>query len=388
MASGSLEREYESHLAALGQLRDQLVAEGGPVADHDEAVTQFVLHAGPILARAAAGGHNAQTLYEELATLTNNTEALRRIKEAKLRREDAKRAAFRHPNGRKKRDRQPEWSQEDLTCAVCGSSLIIMEREATLVCPQCGLSRTYLDTSANALAFGERAPSSESSYSRQTHLSELLAQVQGIEQTDVPDQVVSAVRKELQKHRQLDDPRRVSPDLVRHHLKRLHMSKWYDNAMQLAIIVTSGRCRRLRLPPALVQDLHDSFRQAQEPFARGIQGTRRRNFFSYCAFPISNTPRAHIPSATHTRRCPAGYFCHKRCQINGFDAYAKFFKLLKSREKYFALSHPRLNPSPSSCSSSTALFVCMIRSSPCNHKIKVPASPPQVVIRDFHHSRR
>lgn len=27
------------------------------------------------------------------------------------------------------------------------------------------------------------------------------------------------------------------------------------------------------------------------------------------------------------------YFCHKRCQINGFERYARFFKLLKSREK-------------------------------------------------------
>lgn len=278
MASGSVEREYDAHMAALSHHRDQLVASDAPessIKEHDDAVLKFALRAGPILARVAVEG-DQQCLYEELAIVTNNIEALKRIEEARGRRYEARKAGSRGPNTRKTQDRCQHWTNEDLTCAVCRSPLIILAREATVVCPQCGQSRYHQEDSLDALPFGDRNPVSESSYSRQTHLAEVVAQVQGIERTDVPDEVIAALRKDLAKHRLLVDPLKVTPELVKRHLKRLRLSKWYDNAMQLAIIVTGNKCRRLTLPPELVKDLHDSFREAQPSFQDAIAGTKRK----------------------------------------------------------------------------------------------------------------
>lgn len=312
MATGSVEREYDAHLAALTKHRELLEASAAPpsvLEEHDDAVTEFALRAGPILARATLEKDNQQELYEELARVTNNIDALKRIEDARGRRHEARKAGARGPNTRKTRDRCQQWTNEDLMCSLCHSPLIILAREATMVCPQCGESRYHQEDSLDALPFGDRNPASESSYSRQTHLAEIVAQVQGIERTDVPDEVIAALRKDLVKHRLLDNPQRVTPDLVKRHLKRLKLSKWYDNAMQLAIIVTGNRCRRLALPPELVKDLHDSFRLAQGPYQEAIAGTKRKNYLAY------------------------HYFCHKRCQINGYPQYAKAFNLLKSRDK-------------------------------------------------------
>ena len=77
--------------------------------------------------------------------------------------------------------------------------------------------------------------------------------------------------------------------------------------MQIAIIISNGKCPRLRLPPELIQDIHASFAVAQEPFAAAIQNDNRINFLAY------------------------SYFCHKRCQINGTPNTCPALSLARSR---------------------------------------------------------
>ncbi|KAK9816131.1 hypothetical protein WJX74_006453 [Apatococcus lobatus] len=305
--SGAIEREYDAHLAARADRRAELLAEHGPtecIGKHDAEVTEFMLAAGPVLARAAQGG-DQQGLYEELARLTCNDEALRRIEEARLRRDDSIRAVHRPRNKRKTRERALSWSGQDLVCAPCGVSLLMLPKEAAVVCPQCGAHSQFQETTADALPFGERPPISQSSYSRHNHMQELLAQVQGLEHTEVPQDVVDRLRKQLRKHRLLDDPARITPAVVKAHLKQIKLSKWYDNAMQLALIVTGGRCPRLVLPPDLVRDIHASFAEAQEPFDLAIQDAKRTNFLAYSASLYqARTPSTRNPSSSTTlHRC-------------------------------------------------------------------------------------
>ena len=289
--SGAIEREYNAHLALLSD---------------PTQLMQFTLQAAPILSKASSADADQQQLYEELARLTGNKEALKRIEDARKRRQDGIQAAHRPRNKRKTRDRSLNWSGEDLRCTECNVALIHMHRQGHTVCPDCG--KTFMDLvddSFEGLPFGERTPVSVSSYSRHTHMAELLAQVQGTEQTDVPDEVIEALRTQLKKHRLLDEPHKITPNLVKSHLKQLKLSKWYDNGMQLATIVSGGKCPQLRLPPALVHDIHTSFAAAQEPFAQAIQSSKRTNFLAY------------------------SYFCHKRCQINGVHSVHKTFHILQ-----------------------------------------------------------
>lgn len=281
---GAIQREYNAHLATLAERRAGLSGSDA-LAGHDRAATEFALRAGQVLARAAANPHpvEQQQLYEELATLTQNTEALRRIEDARQKREESVRAAHRPQNRRKVRERGVQWAAGDMHCPDCQVALIFLPRLSENVCPECGkTSANCGDDSYENLPFGDRPhPVSESSYSRQTHMAELLAQVQGTERTEVPPEVVEAMRDRLRKHRLLDDPTKLTPNTVRSHLRQLKLSKWYDNAMQLALILSNGRCPRLRLPHALVQDIHASFAAAQEPFAQAIRNSKRTNFLAY-----------------------------------------------------------------------------------------------------------
>ncbi len=302
--SGAIEREYDAHLAGLAERRAELLAEHGDdchpaVEGHDEDVTEFALRAGPVLARAAQGG-DQQDLYEQLARLTNNEDALRRIEEARARRADSARAAHRPRNKRKTRERALSWSGQDLVCRECGVSLIMLPKEAAVVCPQCGSHTPFQETTADALPFGERPPCSQSTYSRHNHMAEFLAQVQGRENTEVPQDVVDRLRAQLRKHRLLDSPARITPPVVRNHLRQIKLSRWYDNAMQLAIIVTGGRCPRLVLPPDLVRDIYASFALAQEPFDVAIQGDKRTNFLAYSASWLPRIPVTRNSASSHT----------------------------------------------------------------------------------------
>ena len=314
----SLEHEYDAYLASLAQEMAAVGAEGpseerrATLARLDLARTEFVLQAAPILARCYRGGESRQALYEELATLTANVEAIARIREARLRREDALAAARRGPNDRKRRVKGQVYTTESLVCSTpgCGGNLVVF-KTMEVVCERCGTSRGF-ETAApmdGGLAFGDRAPASESSYSKQTHLAELLQNVQGKERTEVPSDVVDAVRTELRKHKQLEQPQKITALVVRGHLRRLGLAHWYDHAQQIAMTASDNRCPRVVLPPELERDLHAAFALIIEPFKRAIRGYNRTNFLSY------------------------SYFAYKRSEINGFSAYKRHFRLLKNQQK-------------------------------------------------------
>lgn len=291
---GAIGREYSAHLAALEKQR---CAADPP--DKDDAIMEFTLAAAPILSRAGheTGPGQQQLLYEEMARLTGNTEALRRIEEARARKLEYNQATHRHRNKRKTRERCMQWSNEDSRCPDCDVALIFMSREAQTVCPNCGKTSFLIDNSFSALPFGERPMVSESSYSKQSHMSDLLDQVQGIERTEVPEAVVQALTKQLSKHRCLSHPEKLTPNTIKHHLKLLKLSMWYDNAMQLCLIVSGGKCPRLRLPPDLIQDIHTSFAAAQQPFEHAIKNSNRTNFLAYSESPQSPVERDILQAA-------------------------------------------------------------------------------------------
>ena len=186
---------------------------------------------------------------------------------------------------------------------------MLVMKTAEIVCQSCGVVREFNENSAAGLAFNERAPVSESSYSKQTHLAELLQNVQGRERTEVPSEVVDAVRTELRKFRQLDRPEKITALVVRGHLRRIKQARWYDHAQQIAMTASGNRCPRVELPPELERDLHAAFARIIVPFQRAIRGFKRSNMLAY------------------------SYYVIKRCELNGFARYKKHFRLLKNQAK-------------------------------------------------------
>ncbi|KAK9844551.1 hypothetical protein WJX74_003946 [Apatococcus lobatus] len=322
-AASALEAEYDAYLTSIAQemaaLDDEArkPGEAGLGAREararlEQAQIDFTLRAAPIFARCYQGLGSHQALFEELATLTANVEAVARIQEARARREEALAAAHRGPNERKRRRRQAQVSARDFECfrPGCDGQMMHVPREAQMVCPECGFAAPFqLDSAPGCVPYDTVRPVSESTYCKETHLAELLQNVQGKERTEVPAEVVHAVRRELRKFRQLDRPETVTPLVVRSHLRRLRMAKWYDHAMQIAIHATDGRCPRVVLPPELERDLHAAFSQIIEPFQRAIRGFDRTNMLSY------------------------SLVCFKRCELNGFEQYKKHFRLLKNPAK-------------------------------------------------------
>lgn len=320
-AAASLEHEYDAYLASIGHEMQAVAADahkpGTPGAEArarlarlEQARTDFCLRAAPILARCYQGVGSRQALYEELATLTANVEAIARIHEARIRREEALAAASRGPNDRKRRRRELPWSRDDILCHRPGcDGVMLVLRSAEIVCEACGYMREFNEVSTAGLAFNERAPVSESSYSKQTHLAELLQNVQGRERTEVPSEVVDAVRAELRKFRQLDRPEKITALVVRGHLRRIKQARWYDHAQQIAMTASGNRCPRVVLPPELERDLHAAFARIIVPFQRAIRGFKRSNMLAY------------------------SYYVIKRCELNGFARYKKHFRLLKNQAK-------------------------------------------------------
>ena len=191
---------------------------------------------------------------------------------------------------------------DDSICATCNVSKIVHEDEAMLVCPNCGVSTTFIDTGITSIPFNSSVDYSSFSYKRINHFNEWLAQFQGKEKTIIPEEVLDKIRSEIKKTRQTD----ITAHTVRSILKKLKLQKFYEHVPQIANVIND-------IPPpcmtsAQEQTLRNCFRQIQHPFSEACPESRK-NFLSY------------------------SYVLHKLCQLNAYDDFTQCFPLLKSREK-------------------------------------------------------
>lgn len=197
--------------------------------------------------------------------------------------------------------------QKAWACSSCVVTLILNERESLLVCPQCGCTQVFTDT--QALTYDQEIEQTTKvvtfAYKRMNHFTEWLNTLQGKENTEIPVEVLEAVRAEFKKERACKRSD-VTPDKVHAFLKKLRLNKFYDNKYAICNAVSGVA------PPQLPQHLEDRLKQMfndiQEPFEKHKPSTRK-NFLSY------------------------GYVLSKFCQLLGEDGIQKFFPLLKSPEK-------------------------------------------------------
>jgi hypothetical protein len=191
------------------------------------------------------------------------------------------------------------------TCPACNQDFIQGNESCLLYCDDCGLAITFMDSSSNAMAFGDEVEYTSFSYKRINHLKEWITHFQAKETTVINADVYRAIMQVLRAKgfQKADD---VLMRDVKRALKELGYKKYYDMTMNIWTTIT-GRSP-IRFDPVFIEKLHLMFRRIQIPFATHCP-PKRKNFLSY------------------------PYLMFKFSQLLGYNQFLPYFTLLKGPDK-------------------------------------------------------
>ena len=192
-----------------------------------------------------------------------------------------------------------------LICEKCNEERIIIKDEGYVVCNTCGhVSTIYLES--NKPSFKNPPPEiSYFAYKRINHFNEILAQFQGKESTEIPQEVYDKLIIEIKKER-IQNMALLNDKKIKEYLKKLKLNKYYEHIPHIIN-------RLCGLPPPVLspeieEKLRLMFKEIQIPF-REVCPSNRKNFLSYY------------------------YVLHKFVELLDINALKSSFPLLKSREK-------------------------------------------------------
>lgn len=206
---------------------------------------------------------------------------------------------------------ESQYSDRDEYFCECGNARVYVPSSSEYVCEACGRTQYIIEMSARNLTYAEEvaAVSNPSfTYNRLNHLCEWLNSIQAKENTDIPKEVVEAVKAEFRKEGTVTR-KDIKPSKVRAFLKKLNLNKYYEHTNYITGLLNGVP------PPKFPRELEETFKNmfiaAQAPFDRHCP-PGRKNFLSY------------------------SYTLYKFCQLLGEDKYLKHFGLLKSTTKLHA----------------------------------------------------
>ncbi len=199
---------------------------------------------------------------------------------------------------------EPGWG----TCPVCDVEMTFYQNEATLGCPRCGHEEFILVDSEKPSYKDPPREITYFAYKKINHFNEWLAQFQAKENTDIPQDVVESVMRELRKER-ITDPKKVKKEKIREILQKLKLSKMYDHIQQIKNRI-QHQMTNLTLSKEMEEKLQYLFKEIQPAFIKYCPANRS-NFLSY------------------------PYVLYKLCQLLEMDEFLPCFQLLKSREKLY-----------------------------------------------------
>lgn len=199
-----------------------------------------------------------------------------------------------------------------MTCMHCNVPYVFNSRESELVCVRCGLACSHMEMSENNITYDQEVQQTSIvnyfAYKRLNHFTEWLNSLQAKENTEIPTEVLEAVRAEFKKERACKRGD-IKPTKVRAFLKKLKLNKYYEHTHSICNALNGVPAPKL--PQYLEDRLKHMFGEIQEPFEKHCPATRK-NFLSY------------------------SFVLFKFCQLLGEDQLASSFPLLKSAEKLHA----------------------------------------------------
>ena len=199
---------------------------------------------------------------------------------------------------------EPGWG----TCDSCNVEMTFYQNEAILGCPRCGREEFILVDSEKPSYKDPPREITYFAYKKINHFNEWLAQFQAKENTDIPQDVIESVMRELRKER-IQDPKKVKKEKIREILQKLKMSKMYDHVQQIKNRI-QHQMTNLTLSKEMEEKLQYMFKEIQPAFIKYCPADRS-NFLSY------------------------PYVLYKLCQLLEMDEFLPCFQLLKSREKLY-----------------------------------------------------
>jgi predicted nucleic acid-binding Zn-ribbon protein len=199
---------------------------------------------------------------------------------------------------------EPGWG----SCPACDVELTFYQNEALLGCPQCGYEEFVLVDSEKPSYKDPPREITYFAYKKINHFNEWLAQFQAKENTDIPQEVIEALMRELRKER-ISDPKKVKKEKIREILQKLKYSKMYDHVQQIKNRI-QHQMTNLTLSKEQEEKLQYLFKEIQPAFIKYCPANRS-NFLSY------------------------PYVLYKLCQLLEMDEFLPCFQLLKSREKLY-----------------------------------------------------
>lgn len=164
-------------------------------------------------------------------------------------------------------------------CQSCHKGeLVPQDEEGILICnnTQCGKFIIYIVDSSKP---NNKEPPNEVSYTayiRLNHFKEILSQFQAKETTQIPDEVIEAIRARIKKER-ITDMSLINYDKMREILRKLGLNKYFEHIQFINSIFGIK-------PPIMNEELHETlcvlFIEIQKPWAIYCPPDRT-NFFNY-----------------------------------------------------------------------------------------------------------
>jgi hypothetical protein len=189
-------------------------------------------------------------------------------------------------------------------CEVCyKGELIPLEDEGILLCNNCSRSIQYLIENEKP---SYKEPPKEVcfyAYKRINHFKEILAQFQGKETTQIPQDVIENIKIQIKKERiELSQITNIKTKEI---LKKLGYNKYYEH---IPFIKDKLGIKPPIMFPELEETLCNLFIELQSPYSKFCPDDRV-NFLNYY------------------------YTAYKLCELLGEDDYLKHFPMLKDPEK-------------------------------------------------------
>lgn len=190
-------------------------------------------------------------------------------------------------------------------CESCNVDMQLIPGEGLYMCPSCN-GAEYVIIESDRPNYKDPVPEKAGyPYRRINHFAECLTQFQAKETTEIPKEVMDELINELNKQK-IKDWSKIKKDKIREILKSVDKNQYYEHSMHI-------RSKLSGLPPIVIpreveETMKDMFREIQEPFDLYNPPTRS-NFLSY------------------------SYVFHKFFQLLDMDEYAKYFTLLKNKNR-------------------------------------------------------
>jgi len=192
-------------------------------------------------------------------------------------------------------------------CESCKQGeLIPQDEEGILICNNmaCGKFISYIVDNSKPT---NKEPPNEVSYTayiRLNHFKEILSQFQAKETTQIPEEVIDAIKARIKKER-IEDMSLINYDKMREILRKLGLNKYFEHIQYINSLFGIK-------PPIMNEELHETlcvlFIEIQQPWAVHCPANRT-NFFNYT------------------------YTLYQLCVLLDQTQYLPYIPMMKDREK-------------------------------------------------------